>query len=163
MHKNLNDFKATLTEQLEKNHITLKPNWVIDHICYRVATEDKYNELKDFFLEENTLLVESIVSGRLIASFKLSRPINILGQNVSVLELPAPKAGKDTPEGYEHIEVVCTETFDELINLFSHLKLDKKGMSKNINPELEIELDTCSIKFHHQTLESVIEYEKSLE
>ena len=163
MHKNLDDFTSKLTEQLERNYITLKPDWIIDHICYRVSSEEKYVELKSFFLKDNDLLIESMVSDRLIASFKLGVPIDVLGQSISVLELPAPKKGKDTPEGYEHIEIVCTETFEDLISLYGHLKLDKKGLSKKINPELEIELDTCSIKFHHQTLESVIEYEKSLE
>ena len=163
MHKNLEQFVNTLSKQLKLNDIILRPEWVIDHICYRVSCEDQYTQMKEHFLIENKLLVESLVGGRLIASFKLFHPINVLGQSVTVLELPAPKKGKLTPEGYEHIEIVCTESFDELIESFRHLKLDQTGMNKDINPELEIELDTCSIKFHHQTLESVIEYEKSLD
>ena len=163
MHKNLDDFLKVLSSQLIESNIEIKPDWVIDHICYRVSTEDEYTDLKNFFIKKNELLIESTVGGRLISTYKLSKPLNILGQKVSVLELPAPKIGKVTPEGYEHIEIVCSESFEELIKVYGHLKLDKKGMNKDINPELEIELDTCSIKFHHQTLESVIEYEKSLD
>lgn len=162
MHKNLDDFLANLEEQLKLAKIELKPDWVIDHICYRCDTEALYTGLKERFSSEGKLLIESTVGGRLIATYKLNTPLEILGQKVDVLELPAPKAGKNTPEGYEHIEIVCSETFEELENLFSHLKLDKKGMTKTINPELEVEFDGCAIKFHHQTLESVIEYEKTL-
>jgi predicted metalloenzyme YecM len=163
MHKNLKFFVKALSAQLIENNIIIKDDWIIDHICYRVSTEEQYINLKNSFCEDNKLLIESTVGGRLISSFKLKEPLDILGHKVSVLELPAPKNGKITPEGYEHIEIVCSESFKELISLYGHLNLDKKGMTKEINPELEIEFKDCSIKFHHQTLESVIEYEKSLD
>lgn len=162
MYKELDKFLNQLSSQMQLSGFEIKEDWVIDHICYRCETQKQYEFMFQKYSSSNELLIESNVGGRLIASFKLAQPLNIFGQTVSVLELPAPKNGKHTPEGFEHIEIVCSESFEQLVEMYSHLTLDKKGMTKLINPELEVEFDGCAIKFHHCTLESVIEYEKTL-
>lgn len=162
MYKNLNDFFNHLTSELSKADITLKPEWFIDHICYRVDSIKSYNDLKTLFSNKHKFLIETPVGGRNIASFKLSEPISFLKYKIPLLELPEPKLGKNTPEGYEHIEIVCKESFAELQKLYSHLNLETHALNKEINPELIIKLDTITLKFHHQSLEEIIEYEKSM-
>lgn len=148
-----------LFEDLKKHRIEIIPKWVIDHLCYRTATETEYQTLKTEFLNFSDLLIESPVNGRLISTFKLHRAIVFQNWSIDVVELPSPKKGKDTPRGFEHIEVVCDVPFSELIEKYSHLKLDLGGLSKSINPELEICLGRRNIKFHHTTLAEVIQIE----
>lgn len=58
-------------------------------------------------------------------------------------------------------EFVANLAFDEIINQNSHLSFDQKGTQKAVNPELAVSLEEFAIKFHHQSLEQVIEFEKN--
>lgn len=153
------EFLKLLFEDLKKNHIEVLPQWVIDHLCYRAASENEYLILKDEFLNFSDLLIESPVNGRLISTFKLHKPISFQNWSIEVVELPSPKKGKSTQTGFEHIEVVCDVAFSELIEKYSYLKLDLGGLSKPLNQELEICLGARNIKFHHMTLSEVIQIE----
>lgn len=140
---------------------TMDPHWFIDHLCYRTVDEVNYQEMKKIFSTFGELLIESDVNGRLISTFKLHRPILFKGWTIPLVEVPAPKAGKKTIEGLEHFEVVCDVSFEEIKKRFSKCKMDEKGLSKKLNPELEVEFGDFAIKFHHQSLEVVIEIEKA--
>lgn len=133
--------------------------FVIDHICYRTDSWEAYEETKNFLSPFAELLLEAPVNGRPIASYKLKQPFVLNHQKIDLLEVPAPKKSKITPRGFEHVELVTTKNFDELIRQYANLNFDKSGMSKQFNPELEIILKTGAIKFHHQSLEKVIETE----
>lgn len=152
-------FLEKLGQDLERNRIKLEPHWDIDHLCYRAATEERYQELKNMFLSFSELLVESPVNGRMISTFKLDVPIVYQDWLIELIELPAPKVGKETAEGFEHIEVVVDEPFAKLQEKYAHLKLDEGGLRKPFNQELEIVLGERNIKFHHISLESVIRFE----
>lgn len=78
-----------------------------------------------------------------------------------MVELPAPKIGKANVLGFEHIEIVCDDSFDDLQKKYSHLNLNDKGLLKSFNQELEICLGERNIKFHHLALAKVIEIEKN--
>lgn len=142
----------------------IDPHWFIDHLCYRTIDEENYQEMKKVFSTFGELLVEGDVNGRLISTFKLHRPIlfrDVREWSIPLVEVPAPKAGKKTIEGLEHFEVVCDVSFEEIKKRFSKCKMDEKGLSKKLNPELEVEFGDFAIKFHHQSLEVVIEIEKA--
>jgi hypothetical protein len=153
------EFLKLLFQDLNKNRIEVLPNWVIDHLCYRTATETEYNILKNEFLNFSDLLIESPVNGRLISTFKLHKSIAFQSWSIEVIELPSPKKGKTASTGFEHIEVVCDVPFSKLIEKYSYLKLDLGGLSKPLNQELEICLGARNIKFHHMPLSEVIQIE----
>ena len=156
-------FFAKFEEILGFNRVDLEESWDFDHICYRVETEESYHKVKSNFLEFSNLLGESLVGGRLIATFKLTQPLIFRGREIFLVELPMPKSGSHYQEGFQHIEVVCALPFEELQKKYSHLKQNIAGLKKEFNKELEIKLgDYYSLKFHHQSLEDVIKWEKSV-
>lgn len=153
------EFLNKLFLTLDKTHIEISSHWDIDHLCYRVDSLKRYEELKKSFLNLGKLLIESDINGRSISTFKLNSPITFKHWTIDVVELPAPKLSKPIKEGFEHIEVVCDLSFDELEEKYIGLQLDLGGLKKEINLELEIVLGEKNIKFHHMSLESVIRIE----
>lgn len=156
------EFLEKLFLKIQSHQILLPPHWIIDHLCYRVETETQYQEKKKLFDQIGECLIESEVNGRMIATFKLHHPIFFKNYQIDLIELPAPKKNKIVKEGFEHIEVVCDVPFDQIMNQYRHLKFDTSGLSKTYNQELEIELQGMSLKFHHQSLEDVIRFEKQM-
>lgn len=53
-----------------------------------------------------TLLAESMVAGRRIATFQIDLWLHVGGWTVPYLELPEPKDGSPYREGLEHAELV---------------------------------------------------------
>jgi predicted metalloenzyme YecM len=141
--------------------LELESSWDIDHVCYRTASLSEYEELKKDFSVFGEMLIESPVGGRAIATFKLTEPLTYLGRKIELVELPAPKVGKVIESGFEHIEVVAPVSFETLMTTYSHLTLDRKGLEKDFNAELEVVLGKRNIKFHQLSLESVIRLEKN--
>ena len=155
------DFLSELFRDLSEKNIEVKKEWQIDHLCYRVDSLARYQQLKMEFADFAELLIESEVNGRLISTFKLYESIKFRDWSIGVVELPAPKISKPTIEGFEHVEVVVDIPFSEIEAKYSHLRLDRGGLLKTLNPELEIVLGLRNIKFHHMTLEQVIDFEKA--
>ena len=152
-------FLEQLFQDMERAGISLEAHWDIDHVCYRSDSTENYQTLKCSFEAFGRLLIESEVNGRLISTFKLFSPLEYQGWRIDLVELPAPKAGKITQAGFEHIEIVCDVPFEEIIGKYSHLNRDEKGLSKDYNQELEICLGERNVKFHHSSLASVINLE----
>ena len=130
----------------------------LDHVCYRVETEEQYEGLKTQLHLLGELLTESLIGGRPIATFKLFEPIQYKGRKIWCLELPSPKAGSPYPKGYEHVEFVIDQPFNEFMGRYSALPFKTKGMSKEVNPEISREYGDLAVKFHHHTIEYVIRY-----
>lgn len=159
MFKKREDFFNELDRELKSNNISFDNDWWIDHLCYRTSSLEEYNKLKEQFSTQHYFLVESQVGGRMICSFRLKTPVKYKNFEIPLIELPAPKENKDTLSGYEHIEIVCKNSFEDLRKRFSNLNLDTKALSKQINPELVIQFEKIAIKFHHQSLEDIINFE----
>jgi len=137
-------------------------NWSIDHLCYRVETFDRYEEVKLLLSCIGTLLGESDVGGRPIATYKLFAPIRFAERIIDLIELPAPKPGKNCAEGFEHLEIVLPIPFQRLMERHPNLQFDTSGLKKPFNQELKLPLeDGIGIKFHHLSLESVINLENN--
>jgi predicted metalloenzyme YecM len=160
-HALAHTFLDALFQDLHTLGVELKPQWDIDHLCYRTDSTEHYQEMKENFSKIGRLLVESPVNGRMIATFKLFSPIVFSSWEIHLVELPAPKPGKIVPRGLEHIEVVIDETFLALRERYPHLSFDQKGLQKDYNQELEMILGERNIKFHHSSLESVVTLEKN--
>jgi predicted metalloenzyme YecM len=162
MIKNLESFFIQLESEIKRVGLSIEPEWFVDHICFRASSDEEYKNLINEYAKDHELLIESPIGGRLISTFKLKEPISFLDFKIPLIEIPMPKEGRVTPSGYEHIEIVIKDSFDEFQKKYSNVKFLTHALSKEINPELEIELDQCAIKFHHQSLEEVIQYEKGL-
>jgi predicted metalloenzyme YecM len=154
-------FLERLFLQMSNQSIDLENHWDIDHLCFRVSSEEHYQSKKLDFSKFADLLTESEVNGRLISTFKLLKPVSFKKWMIHVVELPAPKKGKLTLEGFEHIEIVSDLTFDEIRTRYPKCKFDSSGLAKDFNQELEIELDGCALKFHSLSLESVVRLESN--
>lgn len=144
---------------LEQKKFVLDEHWHIDHLCYRTSSIENYLAIKNQLELFSKLLIESEVNGRLISTFKLTNPLVFNGWEIDLIEVPAPKTGKITADGFEHFEVVTDLTFDEIKSRYAQFPFDESGLTKDINQELEFSFDEFALKFHHLSLESVINVE----
>jgi len=133
-------------------------NYELDHICYRVETEERYQFVKKALTATGELLTESQIGGRSIASIKLEEPIIYKNRKIAVVELPAPKQGSFYKEGFEHVEFVIDQPFEAFMAAHPHLDFVTKDLKKSVNQGVTLKETDFSVKFHHHTLEYVIRY-----
>lgn len=131
----------------------------LDHLCYRVETHCRFDALRKALNNKATLLGDSIIGKRPIATYRLNEPIFFEGRRIEVVELPAPKTGRPYPEGYEHAEFVVLEELVAFTQRHPHLDWDLSALAKPVNADVRLRFDGFSVKFHRQTLASVIEME----
>jgi uncharacterized protein len=153
-------FLSSLFKKMSSHQLELAPQWDIDHLCYRVETSSDYDKYKEAFSKLGHLLAETEVRGRLISTFELHTPIYFQNWMIKLLELPAPKEGKKTKTGFEHIEVVVDSSLEELAQRYPKLDWDRSGLEKIYNSELEISFGSGAVKFHNLSLKSVINFEQ---
>lgn len=154
-------FLEELFSLIDQNQIRIEKHWNIDHLCFRTATDDDYHQLKQQFLIFSKLLIESEVNGRMISTFKLPEPVKFRDWSIDLVELPAPKKGKTTIQGFEHIEIVVDIPLNQIKKMYPSCTFDDGGMKKLFNQELEISFGKLAMKFHPLSLESVINIEKN--
>jgi len=160
MLNGLDAFLFRLFELTRKAGIDVSP-YPMDHVCYRVATMERYLELAHAWRLYARVSHESIVNGRPISVFLLGTPLEVAGRVITCLELPAPKEGAPYPEGWEHAEFVIDEPFAHFMSRYDEHVFDTKGLTKELNPELGYKLpEGLQIKFHHLPLERVIQIEE---
>lgn len=159
IYREAEEFLSLAFVTLQKHQVQLQRHWDIDHICYRTSSEENYELAKSRFSAFSTLLAETDVNGRMIATFQLAEPIFFEDWQIDLVEVPAPKKGKSHTDGFEHFEVVCDWTFDELAAAFPNCRSDDSGLIKDLNQELAFKFDNFSVKFHHISLKSVINIE----
>ncbi|PIN74587.1 hypothetical protein COV18_06870 [Candidatus Woesearchaeota archaeon CG10_big_fil_rev_8_21_14_0_10_37_12] len=134
-----------------------------DHICYRVETNERYQELKAALGQIGKLLIENEINGRLISTFKLNEPIRFRDHKIWCVELPSPKSGKSYKEGYEHVEFAIGENPVVFRERYPALEFDESGLHKELdgkqytgNPDVARKYDGLVVKFHERTIEEVI-------
>lgn len=145
----LNDIELDIIEKL-----------VCDHICYRVSTLAEYKSKREELLQFGELLVESMVNGRLICTFKLTDPIVFKDRSISLIELPQPKNTFTYKTGLEHVEFVTREPLQKVVNRYPQFAFETFGINKKINADITLKLGEFCIRFHNQSLEDVIKLEK---
>lgn len=151
------DFLDQLFIQLDDSAIEVS-GFELDHICYRVETEDRYQLFKRALKDFGSVISEQIISGRPILIFKLFQPIIYKSREIHCLELPAPKPESPYAEGWEHIEFVIEGTLEAFLESYPQVSFDQKGLTKKVNADLRIQFPGCSVKFHEHSLEYVIRY-----
>lgn len=152
-------FLSNLLVEMEVLGLSM-PTLKADHLCFRVETVEQYDDYKNFLVREGVLLTEALVNGRAISTYRMNEPFRAGNQVVELLELPSPKVGTEYAKGFEHAEFILKESFDIFAARFPHLNFTKSG-SRNINPELCLRTKAGQVKFHHLSLDRVIEIEKA--
>ena len=132
----------------------------VDHICYRVKTLDDYKNKKVEFNEIGELLIESMVNGRNICTYKLNTPLIYKDKTIPLVELPAPKNSHSYNNGLEHLEFVTKEPLQKIVDRHPHLMFKTFGINKKINADITLKLGDYCIRFHNQSLEDIIKLEK---
>lgn len=128
-----------------------------DHACYRTESAGEYELLKLRLRANGRLLTETMVGGRPIATFKLTKPIETIFGPIDVIELPRPKNGSPYKRGFEHLEFVMDGGFENLKTRFPEAKWDESGRAKTVNPDISVNLqEGMNVKFHEASLEDVI-------
>lgn len=165
MEKNLSDiigdpllFLNKLFSMLSDIELDVE-KYELDHICYRVENLDQYKEKKNDLSQHGKLLVESMINGRLISTFKLHSPIEFNNRKIYLIELPAPKNGHAYPSGLEHVEFVTKDPLQKIMERYPQYSFEAFGIHKKINADITLKLGKYCIRFHNQNLEDVIKLE----
>lgn len=156
-------FVQNINQGLRRAGIHKRELSMMDHICFRVETFERYDEMLDKIAERAILARETEINGRLIATFELRESLEAGGWQIPALELPQPKEDSPYPEGLEHAEFVPVSSLEAFRERHSGLDFNDAGMGKLINPELTLKTAGMSVKFHEQPLLSVVHLEERLE
>lgn len=148
-------FLDGLFASLQRDGLEVAP-FELDHLCYRVASEGRYAEVKQWLASQGTLLGEHLIGGRAIATFRLRQAYVFQGRSIHMVELPAPKAGSAYAEGWEHAEFVVPEELLAFVQRHPTLPWDLEGLHKAHNPEVRLRYGSASVKFHRTALEELI-------
>lgn len=164
LHKLLGNYETfirVIASELAASGIARSEISMMDHICYRVETLERYAIMKEQFAAIADIKGESLVSGRNIATFEFKEYIVIDDWVVPYLELPEPKEGSPYAEGLEHAELVVVGSLDKFETRHRELTFERKGMDKPINPELGFKTPKAAMKFHEQQLGAVVRIEQA--
>jgi predicted metalloenzyme YecM len=132
----------------------------LDHLCYRVATAERYATCKELIAQQGTLLAESLIAGRPIATYRLHQGFRFRERIIDVVELPSPKPGSTYPEGYEHAEFVVDEDLLVFTQRYPKLAWELDDLYKPTNADVHLRYPGFSVKFHRQRLSDVIATEQ---
>ena len=177
LHDNVPQFVASIVTKLQSQHGIDVSNFQADHVCYRTDSIEQYNELVEALQssEDYSLLIESEIGGRMIATFRLATPIEITSLDrslraIDIVEIPSPKEGSFYMAGLEHVEFVIGDQVDTsplnndihqavlktYMTKYPDVQWNTKALTKICNPDISIKLGEWSAKFHLMPLECVI-------
>lgn len=125
----------------------------LDHIAYRVESDERYDEFKQQIGNYAENLSEVMFGGRLISVFKLKTPIEYKDYKIDCIELMAPKENNTFKEGLEHAEFVISLNLADYHDKYKDIiSFNLDGYGREVNPELIVEFEDCAVKFHNQSL-----------
>jgi len=158
LHNQAQSFLNQVFKDIKSTPINVD-EFELDHICYRVETNERYQELKTIMQEISDLISENTISNRLIQTFKLNQPIEYQDRDIWIIEIPAPKESSFYTEGFEHAEFVINQELHSFMSLYPDIEFNTKSITKAINPEISLKLRNTKIKFHEMSLERVCQIE----
>lgn len=155
-------FLDAIFEALKKQGVDVS-RFLLDHICFRVASQELYAQKKLELSKFGVLISEAIIGGRLISTFRLIEPIRYGHRRIPLIELPSPKPSRPYATGLEHAEFVIDEPLEAFMKRYPSLTWNTSEMNKSHNAAVALSLSDeprRSAKFHRQSLEVVIAQEK---
>jgi predicted metalloenzyme YecM len=161
-HPIIGDYESFLTALLDRMRlagIDLAGLPVIDHVAYRVETEERYAELKEALAGIATLASEETINGRPICIFRLDEPLRCQGYEIPAVELPAPSA-TPYPEGLEHAEFVIPD-IARFMERYSRLAFITKDLGQPANPHVAVQFGSLAAKFHTRSILEVVVLQKA--
>lgn len=158
---NYEQFITRASATLEQLGISKTEVAMMDHLCYRVETADRYSELKVALQTYAILISENIVNGRPIAVYEFHDYPSADGWTVPFIELPAPKSDSLYSEGLEHVEFVVIGSLNKFVARHRDV-LEPFNSSKTINPDVKANKGDVTIKFHEQQLGTAVRIERDL-
>lgn len=176
------DFLAHLKSEMSA--VDLDPfDYMMDHICWRCDTVEEYITAGQAVMTAGAqVLVEGMIGGRPITTFKLNVPITITHSDDTIheipcIEIPAPKPGRHYPSGWEHIECAISEgeghpadrsPLFEFMDQHPEHEWNQDALKKSVNADISLSFpigeytnaQPVVVKFHCCPLEQVIIFEK---
>lgn len=152
------NFLARLFGLVENEFQIDVSDMILDHICWRSSSLQDYMNSLTALLSHGTLFHQSEHNGREISLISLTKPILFRSREISLIELPAPKQSKPFTNGFEHAEFVTNSTLKKLVNNYPKLNWDTKNIEKSINPDVKLQFDNLTLKFHPYTLAHVVKF-----
>jgi predicted metalloenzyme YecM len=128
----------------------------IDHVCYRVVSYERYEEMKRRLRGLSRAVCEEEHNGRPIAVFQLVEPMMVDDYVIPLVELPAPHPDKAVAEGLEHIEMVVPYEFGKFARRHKKLWSDEQ-LERKANPMVYLDVAPGrSVRFHPRSLMEVL-------
>ncbi|EMH5957223.1 VOC family protein [Proteus mirabilis] len=115
-----------------------------DHISLRCHDLALAEQWRNGLSQCGECISDNMINGRPIYLFKLASPLTLLGQQISIVELPYPTDKKYQYQGWEHIE--------QVINVAP----EKERLP---NPTVAITDGIVTIKYHPYSLLKIVESE----
>lgn len=133
-----------------------------DTLCYRVETNERYDQMKQELARVALALGEQEVNGRLIATYMFHEPLTAgRWQTISYVELPQPKPNRVYTEGVDDVLYVTRQSLSEFQAKYSSIAFEEKSLANVHNPLLEIEGEGMAVKFHDKHMGVVVELERA--
>lgn len=149
------DFLARAFSHLEEKNVDVS-QFDLAHLCYRVATNEEYDQKKAMLLKVGTLVSEVNADGRPYAVFKLNHPIVYGDYQVSLIAMPAPKPDNQYASGWQHVAFVMDEDLRTLLKSYPDLEFDTLELDRPVHSELKLRFDDLVVKFHNESLEDLV-------
>lgn len=93
----------------------------IDHICYKCASSEEFENIKRFFEFEDKFIYQSIISKRRLAYIGLAEPLHSKFGDIFYFELSDQKPDGSQKSEVEHLEFVPEGiSYEEMVNLFKN-------------------------------------------
>lgn len=105
----------------EKEHdIDILQKYVIDHICYRVASIEEFNTITTELKKVSSVYAEKVFNGRLFNIYILRDPLKHFITNedgeielsTQVVEIAHPGGSVQYKTGFQHIELLSKTQFE---------------------------------------------------
>jgi len=155
-------FLDAVLQKVESSGFDMDDFIQLDHVCYRTISLKNYLAKRNELQQVAMLLGENTVNGRPIATFRFNEPIQHKQWRIDAIELPAPKAGSKYKEGLEHIEFVIFDDLKAFLDKYKDKPFEMRAANRGVNPEISLQLEEHSVKFHLLNLPAVIYIEDKL-
>lgn len=139
----------------ESSGITWNEIGELDHISYLPKDEVDYKRVIQGALNFSEQITEAQVRGRPISMFKLYKPIEFKGKQITHLEIARPR--KENKQGYfDHIEAAVGAHPGKFKKQYPQVTFDEGNLNSDFNPDVALETQGKVIKFHEKPIKEIV-------